>query len=673
MVRPVVSPDQSLIVYAALGDLWLVSAEGGDPKPLTRDEPLDTDPHWAPDSASVVFASDRSGTMDLWIKDVKAPPGEGERRLTTSLGAELSPSWSPDGKTVAYVDHDSRLHVVGIQGEDDRVFTEPRRGVGIPTWSSDSRHVALSVHVPLSSRFREGYNRVLVIDTTTGESRHLPEPDRSIGVRDGDGPVWRPDGGALAFAMDGGLWTLPVTPDGQIAGRPKQVAGEVVDFPSWSGDGKTIFFLGADGLADVEVASGVTRKITVHHELEVTSAEGRLVIRNVRVLDGTGAPAREGMDVAIEGERITRVEPTGGEVAEDVRVVSGEGKTLIPGLIEMHTHLGLPAWGSRQGKVWLAYGITSVRTPADALYRVLEERESIRAGRRVGPRIFYTGATLDGDRIYYPGALALNDSEELEQEMKRAVALGYDLVKTYVRLPDGLQKEAIEKAHADGIFVTSHEVYPAVAYGVDGIEHLSGTSRRGFSPKLTQLRRTYDDVVELIARSGVYFTPTVLIQGGYTLALAREPGLLDEARFQAFFPPFVKESLRTRPGAGDASASREVVAPMFATIDEIHKRGGKVIAGTDSPIVPYGLSLVLEIEELSEAGLGPMAALESATRVAAEALGAGEDLGTIEPGKIADLVLLGADPSEDIKNLRKTEMVVVNGRVLTIEQLLEAR
>jgi Tol biopolymer transport system component/imidazolonepropionase-like amidohydrolase len=672
MVRPVVSPDQSLIVYAALGDLWLVSTEGGDPKPLTRDEPLDTDPHWAPDSRSIVFASDRAGTMDLWIKDVEAPPSEGERRLTTSLGAELSPSWSPDGKTIAYVDHDSRLHVVDIQGEEDRVLTESRRGVGIPTWSSDSRHLALSVHVPLSSRFREGYNRILVVDTATGESHHLPEPDRSIGVRDGDGPVWRPDGGALAFAMDGGLWTLPVTPDGQSAGRPKQVAGEVVDFPSW-GDGKKLFFLGADGLAEVEVASGVTRKITVHHELEVSSAEGRLLFQNVRVVDGTGAPAREGMDVAIEGDRIARIEPTGGKVAEDFRVVSGEGKTLIPGLIEMHTHLGLPAWGSRQGKVWLAYGITSIRTPADALYRVIEERESIRAGRRVGPRIFYTGATLDGDRIYYTGALALNDSEELEQEMKRAVALGYDLVKTYVRLPDPLQKEAIEKAHAEGIFVTSHEVYPAVAYGVDGIEHLSGTSRRGFSPKLTQLRRTYDDVVELIARSGVYFTPTVLLHGGYTLALAREPGLLDEIRFLTLFPPFVQEGFRSGLRPGDAASSREVVAPVFSTIDEIHERGGRVIAGTDSPIVPYGLSLLLEIEELSEAGLGPMAALESATRVAAQALGAGGDLGTIEPGKIADLVLLGADPSEDIKNLRKTEMVVVNGRVLTIEQLLEAR
>ena len=673
IVRPVVSPDHSLIVYAALGDLWLVPTEGGSPIPLTRDEPLDTDPHWAPDSRSIVFASDRGGTMDLWIKDVEAPPSEGERRLTTSLGAELSPAWSPDGKTIAYTDHDSRLHVVDVEGKEDRVLTEARRGVSIPSWSSDSRHLALSVQVPVSSRFREGANRVLVVDTSTGESRTLPEPDRSIGVRDGDGPVWRPDGGALAFAMDGGLWMLPVTPDGEVSGRPKQVAGEVVDFPSWSGDGKKIVFLGGYGLTEVEVESGATRKIGVHHELEVTSAEGRLHIRNVRLIDGTGSPAREGMDVAIEGDRITRVEPTGGEVAEDVRIVAGEGKTLIPGLIEMHTHLGLPAWGSRQGKVWLAYGITSVRTPADALYRVIEERESIRAGRRIGPRIFFTGATLDGDRIYYTGALALNDSEELEQEMKRAISLGYDLVKTYVRLPDPLQKEAIEKAHAEGIFVTSHEVYPAVAYGVDGIEHLSGTSRRGFSPKLTELRRTYDDVVELIARSGVYFTPTVLLHGGYRLALAREPGLLDEARFQALFPPFAKEGFRRGPAPGDASGSLAVVAPVFETIDEIHERGGKVIAGTDSPILPYGLSLLLEIEELSEAGLGPMAALESATRVAAEALGADEDLGTIEPGKIADLVLLGADPSEDIKNLRNTEMVVVNGKLVTIEQLLKSR
>ncbi|MGH9319472.1 MAG: amidohydrolase family protein [Vicinamibacteria bacterium] len=673
MVRPVVSPDGSLVAYAALGDLWLLRSEGGDPIPLTRGEQLDTDPHWAPDNRFIVFSSDRSGTMDLWIKDVEAPPSQGERRLTSSAGAEVSPAWSPDGKSVAFVDHDSKLHVVGVEGGEDRVLTETRRSVGIPTWSSESRHIAIAIHVPLSTRFREGYNRILMVDAATSESRVLEEPDRSFGNRDGDGPVFRPDGGAFAFAMDGGLWILPVTPEGEVTGKPKQIVGEAVDFPSWSGDGKKIVFLGAGGLSEVDVGSGNLRKIESRHEFDVSSGGGQLLIQNVRLVDGTGAPPRDGMDVFIEGDRIERVEPTGGEIADDVRVVPGEGKTLIPGLIEMHTHLGLPSWGSRMGKVWLSYGVTSIRTPADALYRVLEERESIASGRRVGPRIFFTGATFDGDRIYYSGALALNDGEELEQEMKRALELGYDLVKTYVRLPDPLQKEVIDKAHARGVFVTSHEIYPAVAYGVDGIEHLSGTSRRGYSPKLTDLRRTYDDVIELIARSGVYFTPTVLLHGGWTLALAREPALLEDSRFLSLFPPFVIESFRSSARPGDPAKSKEVVAPIFATVSAIHQRGGKMIAGTDSPILPYGLSLLLEIEQLSEAGLGPMAALESATRVAAEALGAGSDLGTVEPGKIADLVLLGADPTEDIRNLRKTERVVVNGRLLSVEQLLKSR
>ena len=160
------------------------------------------------------------------------------------------------------------------------------------------------------------------------------------------------------------------------------------------------------------------------HRYEIGTPSGRLVLRNVRVFDGTGAPIREGMDVTLNGNRIETIAPTSEVEPEDVRTVDGGGRTLIPGLIEMHTHLSLPAFGSDHGKVWLAYGITSMRTPADTPYRVLEERESIRSGRRIGPRVFFTGGTMDGDRIYYSGGLAIGDEEELAQEVQRAFDLG---------------------------------------------------------------------------------------------------------------------------------------------------------------------------------------------------------------------------------------------------------
>ena len=211
-----------------------------------------------------------------------------------------------------------------------------------------------------------------------------------------------------------------------------------------------------------------------------------------------------------------------------------------------------------------------------------------------------------------------------------------------------------------------------LAYGVDGIEHVAGTSRRGYSPKVSDLRRSYDDVIELIGRSGVYFTPTVLIYGGWSLALAREPELVRERRFETLFPAWAQDRFKSAPVAENVDAAREVVAPIFETVRSISDRGGRILAGTDSPILPYGLSLLLEIEQLAEAGLGAMEALKSATRVAAEALGVGDELGTIEVGKIADLVLLGGNPLENIENLRKTEMVILNGRLVTVEQLLRS-
>ena len=483
---------------------------------------------------------------------------------------------------------------------------------------------------------REGKNRIHVLDIRSGASRVVEQPEGSVGTRDGDGPVWSPDGRSMAFAMDGGLWVMPVARDGTPRDVPREVVREAVDFPSWLPDSASILFVAPNGMKRVDLESGRASHVGVQHHYEAISAGGRFMIRDVRIVDGSRPTALEHQDIVIESSRIESIEPTFAIPPQDMRVIDGAGKTLIPGLIEMHAHLSLPAWGSQHGKVWLAYGITSIRTLANAPYRALEERESVRSGRRIGPRVFMTGAAMDGDRVYYTSYLAIGDEEELAREMQRAFDIGYDLVKTYVRLPDDLQKLAIEEAHRQGIFVTSHELYPALAYGVDGVEHVAGTSRRGYSPKLSDLGRSYDDVIELIGRSGVYFTPTVLIYGGWSLALAREPELVREHRFETLFPAWAQERFKSAPVIENVDAARKVVAPIFEMVRSVSDRGGRILAGTDSPVVPHGLSLLLEIEQLAEAGLTPLEALESATRVAADALGVGDELGTIEVGKIAD-------------------------------------
>ncbi len=671
LVRPVVSPDGSQIAFSALGDIWRVGATGGTPVAVTRDEYLDTDPHWSPDSRSIVYSSDRGGTMDLWVKDTESKPTALGRRLTFSIGAEFAPSWSPDGTEIAYVDHSSQLHVISVANNDDRILTNPQRGISQPSWSPDNVHVVFSVHQPLSTRFREGYNRIVVVDTQNGDSSIIEQPELSISGRDGEGPVWGPNESGIAFFMDGGLWVLPVAEDGTLLGKAKKLLGETGDFPSWLPDGQGIIFVTPRGIKHFELESLESHYIPINLDYEIFPTAGKLLIRNVNVLDGTGAPARSEQDVILEGSRILSISPTTElNLFPEIRTIDGRGRTLIPGLIEMHTHLSLPAFGSRHGKIWLAYGVTAIRTPADTPYRVLEERESVRSGKRIGPRIFFTGGTLDGDRVYYSGGLAISDEEELEQEMQRAFDLEYDIIKTYVRLPDAFQKVVVDEAHSKGVFVTSHEIYPAVSYGVDGVEHIAGTSRRGFSPKFSDLRRTYGDVIELISQSGVFFTPTILIYGGWSLALAREPDLLEENRFQMLYPSWSKERLLVSQVPMNETGSRKVMEPIFETIAELRNRGSRIIAGTDSPIVPYGFGLILEIEQLSEAGLGPSLAIRSATQLAAEALGAGDDLGTVEAGKIADLVLVKGDPTQNIKDLRRTEVVIVDGRVVTIPRLL---
>ena len=522
-MHPAISPDGTRVAFGALGDLWLVSTRDGQatPERLTNDVFVETNPVWSPDGHEIAFSTDRDGAVALWIRDLRT----GRDRRVAAAGTTAS--WSPDGTRLAFLDTESQLRVVEVASREERQAHDRIFEPGRPSWSPDGRAVVMSALRPYSSRFREGTNQVLWVavepDTTAaGKGTFAPDrwfdpvPHQSVGMRENFGPVWAPNGREMAAIVDGYLTTYPVARDGTPTGPPRRVSTDLAGSPSWTGDSRRILYQVADRFRLVDLADGSVRDIAPAWSWTPRRTTGTMTVHAGRLFDGrAGGAARAGVDIVIDGNRITAVEAHRDDLHRGT-VVDASAGTVVPGLIESHAHLS-KAYGEALGRIWLSFGITSVRNPATSGFEGQEDREAIDSGVRVGPRVFTTGEPLDGTRIYYPGGVALDGGARVDALLERATALRFDFIKTYVRLPDLLQKRVIEGAHRAGMPVTSHEIYPAVAYGADGVEHIRGTSRRGFSPKMSELRRSYQDVIQLLTASGMTITPTIGIQGGNQL------------------------------------------------------------------------------------------------------------------------------------------------------------
>jgi imidazolonepropionase-like amidohydrolase len=478
----------------------------------------------------------------------------------------------------------------------------------------------------------------------------------------------------MAFIMDGAVHVMATTPTGDVAAAPRRLSDDLANAPSWAADSKRLLYQTPRGLKLVDVTDNRTIDVPINLTWQPQIPQGRVVVHAGRMFDGKTASLRNNVDIVIRDNRIEQVVDHRADLHTG-SVVDAGGDVVMPGLIEMHTHL-VNDYGDRLGRIWLAYGITTVRNPASDGYDALEQKEAIGSGARLGPRVFATGGPLDGSRIYYAGGVPLSGAGQLPQELQKTTQLGYDLIKTYVRLDDRLQKQAIDFAHANGMPVTSHEIYPAIASGADGVEHIRGTSRRGYSPKVSALFHSYQDVADLLIASKMTITPTIGISGGaFALQLARDPSVIADPRFRTLFPASVigtmEQMVKNIPAAAELNTLAEVLKPMGDLVRRIVKGGGVVIAGTDSPIFPYAVSYHAELEIFQDAGLTPFEVLQTATVRAAEALGEGANLGSIEAGRLADLVILTGDPLADIKNARKVRAVIKNGQAYTLDELLK--
>jgi imidazolonepropionase-like amidohydrolase len=431
-----------------------------------------------------------------------------------------------------------------------------------------------------------------------------------------------------------------------------------------------------------------------------------LAITQVTVIDATGAAPQRDMTVVIGGERIHALGRTADvHLSENTQVVRGEGKFLIPGLWDMHVH-----WNDeRYLKLFIANGVTGVRVmwgyPSH-----LEQRKRIAEGSLIGPRLALAGTIIDGPKPFWPESIAAGTAGEGRDAVRRTRADGYDYVKVYSSLPREVFFAIADEAKKLGIPFVGHvpdlvRVAEASDAGMKSIEHLTGMVL-AVSGTETELRRelaaafklpadergarlravnariieSYDagTAAALYARlkaNGTWQTPTftVLRYGAYP----RAPEYANDPRLR-YMPPWVRkmwsEDFRNRSRTPEVTASQErLFQRRLELVGEMHRAGVGILAGSDvlNPYCFPGFSLHDELEWLVKAGLSPMAALQAATRNAALFLGREADSGTLAPGKLADLVLLDADPLQDIRNTRRIDSVVANGKLYARQAIVE--
>lgn len=679
ILSPSLSPDGASVAFAALGDLWVMPI-GGTPRNITSDRFLDTEPAWSPDGRYIAWSTDRGGQLlDIWIREVATRT---TRRLTSTEGSAMGAAWSPDGKQIAFLNVDgvwrrASVNVVDVASGAVRQVHPALFGPGTPSWSRDGRRVVIAALAPYSGRFREGTNQVLSIAVAGGDSAwHVPLPHQGIDSRVGSGPVISPDGAHMAVVYGGRLSLIPAGANGAPNGELRRLTTEMAYMPTWSGDSKSILYQSMDRLRRIDLATGRITGIPLPLTYRRAVPRGTYLIHAGRLVDMKRQQAQENADIVIGGAHIVSVASHSDAAHTGQRVVDAGTRTVMPGLIEYHSHMQKDL-GEAHERAALAFGITTVRSPGGTPYEAVEDREAVDAGVRIGPRVVTGGYLMEWQRVYYKMAVAIHDSVHLELELQRTLALGHDVLKAYVRMPDRQARRVAQFARSQpAMRSSSHEVYPAALSGLDGTEHTTGTSRRGFSPKVATLARSYDDVAQLWGRSGMTFTPTLALGGG-TLArmVAADTALRSDERF-ALYPSWMRNQVagggrgaaggRAGGGGRGGRGGGGTQGAIDAMIVNAQNAGARVVAGTDTP---NAANVQAELMAYVAAGMTPFQALKTATVNPAQALGL--NVGTVEPGRLADLVIVDGNPLQDVAATYRVAWVVANGRLFSRQELVQ--
>jgi imidazolonepropionase-like amidohydrolase len=411
------------------------------------------------------------------------------------------------------------------------------------------------------------------------------------------------------------------------------------------------------------------------------SSNKPLVISGATLIDGTGKPAINDSVVVIENGRITAAGPRARvKVPKGANVVDAIGKTLLPGLWDMHSHFEQVEWGP----VYLAAGVTTVRDVGNEFEFIKTVRDAIQQGRGLGPRMLLAGI-VDGAGPQSFGVVQANTPEQAREVVNRYKQAGFQQIKIYSSVKPEVVKAICDEAHKMGMTVTGHipsrmDAFQGIEAGMDQINHIQylppvmqpkGAKglKDGLVPQINFQSPEALHAIEFLKAHGTVIDPTMAIFE-WSLHPANVPFSTIEPG-AAKLPPQLSGAINNTgvPPENEAWA-RSMLDQFTSIIGALHRAGITIVAGTDQ-VVP-GHSLHRELELYVKAGFTPLEAIQAATIVPARVMKLDKELGTVEVGKAADLIIVDGNPLENISNIRKVQMVVTNGRLYKTAELWES-
>ena len=693
MIRDAVtSPDGKTIAFSALGHLWTKKLPNGTPKRLTNSSNFEFEPSFSPDGKDIVYVSWNDETLGSIYKI--NPNGGDPIKLSKEKGIYRTPSYSSDSAKIVYQKE---------AGNGDQGYTYSKEP-GIYIMDSNGNNAKFILKEGANPVFNQVGNRIIYQNggvyfgdlTKTLKSVDFNGKDEKtlVSLKYANRLVISPDNKWIAFSNLHKAYIAPLPKSGKTVtfdlkkdAKPfvpiSQVSKDAGINIHWSKNNDKIHWTLGDEYFTNNISERFTflegspdsippiteKGIKIDLISKTDKPNGLIAFKGATIITMNGDKVIEKGTIIIKDNKIETIGTSDIKIPKDAKIYDVTGKTIMPGIIDVHAHVGGFRSGITTQKHWqlyanLAYGVTTSHDPSSNTESIFTLSELIKSGAMVGPRLYSTGAILygaDGDF-----KAVINNLDDARSAIRRTKAFGALSVKSYNQPRRNQRQQVIQAAREEGIFVVpeggSHFYHnmTMIMDGHTGIEHN------------IPVTKVYKDVLQLWGASETGYTPTLIVNyGGVNgeFYFYENDNVWENEKLLKYTPRSVIDSrsrYRMKVPQEEYENGHILVSKTCKALTDA---GVKVNLGAHGQL--QGLGAHWELWMFSQGGMTNMEALRAATINGADYIGASKDIGSLEVGKLADLIVMDKNPLEDIRNTESIIYTMVNGRLYDPETMNE--